>query len=1720
MLRKVISTEVTMKRTFIILLTLMTALITQPSFAVNPVLSLDDDGDYVEIVDSESLNAINSQVTMEAWIKATSFPNQWIAIIYKGDERTSNACENRSYVLFLNSSGFFHLASAPSGQAQMYLNSPNGSIALNTWYHVAGIIDAENGVMKILINGTEVATRDFGGDIHISTLPFRIGSSHEEEIPEHASFAGQIDEVRIWNISRTQEDIQMAMHTTLSGKEPGLVGYWRFDEEGGGIAAGLSPYGNDGQLFGDAKFVDSDLQLELVPTDANFIYVPKDYPTIQTAIDAAGEGDVVVVSSGTYQETIRLKSDVMVRGMGAVIKGDADAIVEAVDVTNASLMEFTIDGMDVVKNGILCKGNSDVNISYNVILFTENAIRCFDSSRPKIRNNAFGFNKIGVRLSDSAQPTIDGSKGASNDFFGNAVAIRNETANRIDASYNYWGATNENRITELIKNTGGGSVDFTSFLANVTRTSSKFWTNASALSSAALMFSRLNQPDRALACSERAVELLERAVESDSFSIEYRRALGKIYLEFANIFAKKTAKTDFSESKALEQFEWVLFSEPLDLESWNGVYQIALSDVDKKDFSAFASRLRKVFWEGTPQRKFLDGAEALRNANGGVKLNAIKTAPNSAWLVLGPFEIPDRRLELFNFIQSGGDATLLHQSGAESSIIRVDPNTTFPADGKQLKWTKIEEQNANANFDGTAYASTTIISPDERQVLLVCQGSAIKVWLNRQVISERAFPTDMTISVTLRKGRNRVVVKTTGKTANWNLAFGVANTMGAPVRDITFASAYESRGTKDKSRSISVNPALSLDGNGDYAVVQRQIQDDFTIEFWLRTTHAHPDSDQWYGGAGVVDSENAGGEKDFGVAITGTKIAFGTGVPDITIKSTTDVNTGIWFHVVATRRRADGMMVLYVNGVKEAEIRGTTELLDTVPDIYFGKMHGPEIYFNGQLDEIRIWNIARTQEQIQATMNTALIGNEPGLVGYWNFDDSTANDLSLSGNDSTLYGGATIVVESELELAMPSLRIIDTVDGFSAVPVNQKGQFVLATGIGHREVSKPIKTIEIQTPKEFGKPGAKIVGDVMLESTFRMTVPSLASNFTKNITFDQSLKASSRQIGSVLRIQLEEGIMEAGVLKVKFEAAAGPTTAPNVMFSVKLLASDGRVIRESREGLGGIAVISDAPLPVPRDVVTKPVAGENDVEISWKAVDDARVAGYEILATWDAPDEPEVAKQEVMEVKGRDVATEGRRYHKHISAPVDIEVSYAVRAVATSSLKSEPSGSAIARVGRDTTPPEIIAIKARKIVDLETGDSGTKIEWKIKGAQDIARYEIFRARSPVAKEPEPKNMEKVAEVGADVREYIDKVPRAYIYAVEAVDEQGNRARYSMLDEEKRKIDLATPSIEHPVIILGDKNISNGIRMPNAGDGQNEPVTVGGRLCRRSSTGSFSFDVDDEYVYGLPLHDIYVTVEYFDEGTDWFGIGYNEKRKESLITRFVVQKLQGTGKWNRTTFHLPNSHFGNDSDFLCDFDIGTASDSPLALAKVTVSRNYPPQVKDAHAGVPLRTVSYAMIGPLSLTFLEQEIDLNKIYTVDDKPMRWFESFPYAEYEQASQNIDLLGIYGSALEGNFYALTYVESPDDLLVKLDDFLVELSKYNMVNLWINNDKILPQDTIPAHNIAQLKKGTNKILMKIRGLPPDFQIISQPRMTDLKGDAIENIRYMSPYDVLRDGKE
>ena len=63
--------------------------------------------------------------------------------------------------------------------------------------------------------------------------------------------------------------------------------------------------------------------------------------------------------------------------------------------------------------------------------------------------------------------------------------------------------------------------------------------------------------------------------------------------------------------------------------------------------------------------------------------------------------------------------------------------------------------------------------------------------------------------------------------------------------------------------------------------------------------------------------------------------------------------------------------------------------------------------FVGQIDDVRIWSVARSADEVRQDMTTAPTGTEPGLVADYPFDEGqglTAHDLTPNHNDGTLAG--------------------------------------------------------------------------------------------------------------------------------------------------------------------------------------------------------------------------------------------------------------------------------------------------------------------------------------------------------------------------------------------------------------------------------------------------------------------------------------------------------------------------------------------------------------------------------------------------------------------------------------------------------------------------------------------------------------------------------------------
>jgi hypothetical protein len=61
-------------------------------------------------------------------------------------------------------------------------------------------------------------------------------------------YAGLVDEVRIWDVARSEKEISRSMDKKVSARSKGLVAYWRFNEGAGQVAADETSNGHDLQL--------------------------------------------------------------------------------------------------------------------------------------------------------------------------------------------------------------------------------------------------------------------------------------------------------------------------------------------------------------------------------------------------------------------------------------------------------------------------------------------------------------------------------------------------------------------------------------------------------------------------------------------------------------------------------------------------------------------------------------------------------------------------------------------------------------------------------------------------------------------------------------------------------------------------------------------------------------------------------------------------------------------------------------------------------------------------------------------------------------------------------------------------------------------------------------------------------------------------------------------------------------------------------------------------------------------------------------------------------------------------------------------------------------------------------------------------------------------------------------------------------------------------------
>jgi hypothetical protein len=202
-------------------------------------LAFDGLNDSVDVPHHAALNAF--PITISAWIRTSNSTELVRGIVSKYLDGSLNGYSLFLYGGHLRAWYFRNGANAVFGGG---LGLDGGFVADGELHHVVFVVDAGGGMLYV--DGEWRASRTWAGSSGApsTSAMLRIGRYHA--YPQ--THEGLIDEVSIWNIALTPEQIRDLRGESLTGSEAGLRAFWPFDEGSGPLARDATGHGHDGLL--------------------------------------------------------------------------------------------------------------------------------------------------------------------------------------------------------------------------------------------------------------------------------------------------------------------------------------------------------------------------------------------------------------------------------------------------------------------------------------------------------------------------------------------------------------------------------------------------------------------------------------------------------------------------------------------------------------------------------------------------------------------------------------------------------------------------------------------------------------------------------------------------------------------------------------------------------------------------------------------------------------------------------------------------------------------------------------------------------------------------------------------------------------------------------------------------------------------------------------------------------------------------------------------------------------------------------------------------------------------------------------------------------------------------------------------------------------------------------------------------------------------------------
>jgi hypothetical protein len=215
--------------------------VTYNSTLINNCLNFDGTSSYVSVPDGSAINSIltNNTFTLEGWYRINGYSSNYFSFL---DKKNSWYCEysriDTAWTLV-----------APGVGTVKSIKYP---VALNTWHHIAVTYDGLNDITKFYADGNFLSQSN--GVLSFTQRPDSLYIAYGiSGAPEFGR--GSMDEIRIWNLVRSQSEIASSYNMTLTGSESGLVLYYKFSEGIGNITSDATTNNITGTLVNNPVWI-------------------------------------------------------------------------------------------------------------------------------------------------------------------------------------------------------------------------------------------------------------------------------------------------------------------------------------------------------------------------------------------------------------------------------------------------------------------------------------------------------------------------------------------------------------------------------------------------------------------------------------------------------------------------------------------------------------------------------------------------------------------------------------------------------------------------------------------------------------------------------------------------------------------------------------------------------------------------------------------------------------------------------------------------------------------------------------------------------------------------------------------------------------------------------------------------------------------------------------------------------------------------------------------------------------------------------------------------------------------------------------------------------------------------------------------------------------------------------------------------------------------------